>query len=130
MVAHDNFGTKATESSGRSGVDRTAVLNRHPKISGREDACDDTINTGEIMWTHLVASAATVTAEATASPIFTWFGFVDRQNTTIVLLSIQGGDRLLCLTVTAHLDEPEALALPRSSVVDYYRAIHGSMLVE
>ena len=52
MVAHNNFGAKATEPSRGSRVDRPAALDLDPEISRREDARDDTLQTGEIIWTH------------------------------------------------------------------------------
>ena len=55
------------------------------------------------------AEAATTTTTAATTAIFTRTGFVDGQRTTLELLPVEAGNRLLAVIVRRHLDEAEAL---------------------
>src|SRR5262249_21390394 len=67
------------------------------------------------------------TAAATAS---LWLGLVDGQGAAVHLLAVEGGDGGLGLLVRLHLDEGEALGLPRVTVRDDLGRLHPAVLPE
>ena len=65
--------------------------------------------------TTTTTGAATAATEATRT-LFAWTGLVDHQRTTVEGLTVHSVDAGLCLGVTAHLHEAEALGAAGVSI--------------
>ena len=72
--------------------------------------------------TTATATAATAVAATAATTIFTGFGFVDGQASSIMLLIVKPLDGRLSLSLGVHLDEPEPFASARRAVLNDLRS--------
>ncbi len=81
----------------------------------------------------LVASAtatavpATATTATATSAIFTRASFVDRQGTTIVLLSVHRADGGLRFVITTHFHKAKPFATTAFTVRNHLRALHAAV---
>jgi hypothetical protein len=73
------------------------------------------------------AKSTAATATATTGPVFTGLGFIDGQRPAIVILAVEGSDRLLSFFVCAHFDEPETFTASGFPVADDFGALYRSM---